>query len=133
MWIYKQGSGWLNQNTTLVGTGYAGREAGKNNPAMQNVKGIGPLPVGFYVIGSPHDYIGTKCSTCGLVHQNSVGKYALGLNPDSSNNMFGRDSFYMHGDSAEHPGLASHGCIVQQLLIRQKVATSTDKILKVEV
>lgn len=119
MWIYNQGTGKLLQNAGLVGTGYAGRDAGKNNPAMQNVKGIGPLPCGFYIIGQPED-------------RSDTGPFSIKLHPDSGNNMFGRSSFFMHGDSIKAPGTASHGCPIFSRAVREKVNASTDKILKVE-
>lgn len=96
----------LDPTNTIVAHGYAGREAGKNNPAMQNVKGIGPLPRGWYTAQAPADSA-------------LVGKYALRLVPDPSNEMYGRNSFFMHGDSSEHPGMASHGCIVMPRNVRE--------------
>lgn len=91
-----------------LGQGYAGREAGKNNPSMENVKGIGPLPKGWYVACAPAD-------------DAVVGKYAMRLMPDKGNEMYGRNSFFIHGDSSEHPGLASHGCIVLPRAVREKL------------
>lgn len=96
----------LNETNTIDAHGYAGREAGKNNPDMQDVKGIGPLPRGWYTAQAPSD-------------DPVVGKYAMRLIPDTSNEMFGRNSFFMHGDSTEHPGLASHGCIVMPRSVRE--------------
>ncbi len=120
MWIYRQKTGeLLDDSGSLIATGYAGREEGKNNPDMQNVKGIGPLPVGEYTIGSPVD-------------DPVVGKYAMRLAPAVTNQMFGRASFLIHGDSYEHPGLASHGCIVMPRAIREAVWNSGDHWLRVE-
>ena len=119
MWTYEQATGRLfDPAGELSGTGYAGRDAGKNNPAMQNVKGIGPLPVGFYSAQPPAD-------------DPVVGKYAMRLSPAPSNQMFGRNSFFMHGDSAEHPGCASHGCIVQAPKVRQAFWNSGDHTIRV--
>lgn len=107
--MYEQATGdLLDETNNHVATGYAGREQGKNNPDMQNVKGIGPLPRGWYTIEPPSD-------------DATVGKYAMRLVPDASNEMFGRNSFFVHGDSLEHPGLASHGCIVLPRAIREKL------------
>lgn len=101
------------------GKGYAGREQGKNNPDMQNVKGIGPLPVGWYIaLQEPAD-------------DAVVGKYAIRLSPDRGNEMFGRNSFFMHGDSAEHPGLASHGCIVMPREVREWFWNDTEHVIQV--
>lgn len=110
---------FYDEDLCRVGIGYAGRDEGKNNPAMQNVKGIGPLPCGLYTAQEPAD-------------DPVVGKYAMRLIPDSENEMFGRTSFFMHGDSSEHPGLASHGCIVQTREIREYFWTfATTKRIKV--
>ena len=34
------------------------------------------------------------------------------LIPSPTNEMFGRSEFLIHGDSLEHPGAASEGCII---------------------
>lgn len=102
----------------LTCTAYAGRTWGKNNPDMQDVKGIGPLPRGVYTAGEPHD-------------DAVVGKYALRLTPAPENEMFGRNSFFLHGDSNEHPGLASHGCIVLPRELREEFWNSGDHIIQV--
>lgn len=79
--------------------GYAGRDGGKNNPLMTYVKDIGPLPCGSYTIGDPYN-------------DESLGPVCFKLEPDQSNQMFGRSLFRIHADSIAHPGDASHGCIV---------------------
>lgn len=107
MWTFNQRGNLYGEDGQLEAFGYAGRESGKNNPEMQNVKGIGPLPRGQYTAEEPKDSA-------------TVGKYAIRLIPDEDNEMFGRNSFFMHGDSNEHPGLASHGCIVMPRAVRQK-------------
>lgn len=96
----------LDPTNTIVAQGYAGRDAGKNNPDYQNVKGIGPLPRGWYTAQEPHQ-------------DAVVGAYAMRLIPDDDNEMYGRASFFMHGDNKEHPGLASHGCIVMPRAVRE--------------
>jgi hypothetical protein len=106
MWTYQQSTGQLRDETgQLIWIGYAGRDAGKNNPAMQAVKGVGPLPRGLYTAQPPAD-------------DPVVGCYAMRLVPDPSNEMYGRCSFFEHGDAREHPGLASHGCIVMPRQVR---------------
>lgn len=111
-YTYEQATGLLlDETNTKVAIGYAGRDAGKNNPPMQSVKGIGPLPRGWYTAGHPRN-------------DSVVGLYAIPLIPDPTNEMFQRNSFFMHGDSKEHPGLASHGCIVLPRAIREKFSQS---------
>ena len=41
-----------------------------------------------------------------------LGAFAIPLRAAIDNRMFGRNGFYCHGDSIEHPGDASDGCIV---------------------
>ena len=118
-YTFEQATGyWLTPSGELAAEGYAGRDAGKNNPDMQNVKGIGPLPRGWYTAQEPHD-------------DAVVGKYAMRLVPDPSNEMFNRNSFFMHGDSNEHPGLASHGCIVMPRAVREAFWISGDHRIQV--
>jgi len=122
MWTYEQATGKLTGYTNGLNyapaVGYAGRDEGKNNPDMQNVKGIGPLPKGLYTILPPRP-------------SPVVGPYALPLLPDPHNEMFNRSSFYIHGDSVEHPGEASHGCIVIDFSVRHLVWLSNDHVLEV--
>lgn len=107
-WMFEQATGDVfDETNSPIAVGYAGRDKGKNNPDMQDVKGIGPLPRGWYTAQEPED-------------DPVVGKYAMRLIPDVTNEMFGRNSFFIHGDSSEHPGLASHGCVVLPRSVRQK-------------
>lgn len=127
MWTYIQKTGEFLHDGQHVAFGYAGRDyddagnfvGGKNNPEMQSVKGIGPLPVGLYRSEPPTD-------------DPVVGRYALRLVPDPSNEMYGRSSFFLHGDSAAHPGQASHGCIVQGPAPRREFWDSDDHDIRVQ-
>lgn len=131
MRIYKQTTGQFRATAEyqvpfkLYATGYAGREQGKNNHDMEGVKGIGPLPVG--------NYTGVEL----FPEHPTVGKYAIRLQPDAETRAriiaYGRnpDSFFMHGDSKEHPGLASHGCIVMPPQIREDFWVNTDRKIQV--
>ena len=98
--IYEQTTGRLLDGPTLVGSGWAGHGPGKNNHEMQNVKGVGPLPLGKYYIQDP-------------IEGTHLGPIAMPLTPDASNQMFGRSSFFIHGAEAAHPELSSDGCIIQ--------------------
>jgi hypothetical protein len=49
-YVYSQSTGKLTYFGDLIGTGYSGKGKGKNNPAMQDVKDIGPVPAGLYEI-----------------------------------------------------------------------------------
>lgn len=119
MWTYEQKTGRLvNAAGALVATGYSGAPAGKNNPDMQNVQAVGPIPQGEYTVGTPFN---------AATH----GPFAMHLNPYPSNEMFGRSGFLMHGDSLEHPGAASEGCIIMPRAIRETVWNSNDHRLQV--
>ena len=119
MYEFKQSTGEVfDYQGKHIATGYAGRNEGKNNPDMQDVKGTGPLPEGVYYMQAPKD-------------DSVVGKYAMRLTPSPANQMFGRNSFFIHGDSVEHPGLASHGCIVLPKICRELIWASGDHTIRV--
>ncbi len=115
-WKYDQSSGELMYNGSLIGTGYAGKGIGKNNPAMQHVKYVGPIPVGEYSIG--HSY---KSST-------GLGSIVMDLNPNG-HNALGRTLFRIHGDNST--GTASEGCIIMPRKVRTLMSTTQDRILEV--
>lgn len=117
-WRYSQASGWIAHDGENVAEGYSGAGDGKNNPAMQDVPNVGPLPRGSYTIGEPSD---TK----------THGPYVLHLTPDPANEMFGRSGFLIHGDSVVHPGTASEGCIILPRKVREQVWDSGDRDLEV--
>lgn len=117
-WTYHQRTGLVTRGSVTIRGGYAGHGAGYNNPAMQHVRGIGPLPRGSYTIGLPRD-------------SRHVARYAMPLTPAPRMQMFGRSAFYIHGDSSAHPGEASDGCIVFGLHARQSIWASGDHQLDV--
>jgi len=118
-WTYSQKSGLLSQDDREVAHGYSGAAEGKNNPNMQDVHNVGPIPEGDWTITGPP--LDTK----------PHGPYVLKLNPNPETETFGRSGFLMHGDSKERPGTASQGCIVVPRTVREKVWTSGDRDLKV--
>jgi hypothetical protein len=123
-WIFEQSTGRLyNPSGGLVATGYAGGNCGKNkegvnNPDAQDQPSIGPLPCGFYTFAEP-------------VPQSRLGPFAIPLTPDDSNVMFGRGSFYIHGDSLANPGSASEGCVIMPRNVRNDMWSSDDHRLQV--
>jgi hypothetical protein len=121
MWSYSQSRGELLHNDEHVAFGYSGADAGKNNPAYQNVHNVGPIPQGLYVIEPiDGDYEGKKAPVLRLV-------------PNSENQMFGRDGFLIHGDSASNPGTASQGCIIMAHWVREQIGSSGDDDLMVTI
>ena len=112
--IYSQSKGTIEYHDSdqafLIGKGWAGHGAGKNNPELQTVKETGPLPRGWYKIGQPQSHP-------------TVGPFALRLTPDEGNEMFGRDGFLIHGASLNplKRGEESKGCIVAMRSTREKI------------
>ena len=120
MWRFQQATGkLLDPDGNVKAIGYSGRQPdGKNKPEMQSVHNIGPIPCGVYRIGSPIDT---------MTH----GPFVLPLSPDVANQMFGRDSFLIHGDSIVNPGTASEGCLILSRDVRESIASSSDNHLEV--
>lgn len=120
MWVYEQRTGLLRRDGAIdiLGKGYSGFGDGKNNPAMESVPDVGPIPRGEYQVGVPHD-------------TDSHGPFVMSLTPLPLNEMFGRAGFLMHGDSIEHPGTASKGCIIMPHPVRERVWNSGDHRLQV--
>ena len=123
MWTYEQATGKLFDNGVLVETGYAGGNEGRNpegvnNSELQQEKGIGPLPKGLYQFGTP-------------VEHSHLGPFAIPLLPDSTNEMFNRSGFYMHGDTSAMNHSASEGCIIMPRAIREQCDSSQDRQLEV--
>lgn len=124
MWVYEQSSGRLYApDGTHAATGYAGGNEGKNPEGVnshdsQNIKGVGPLPVGFYTFGE-------------VVQQSQLGPFAISLLPSDGNSMFGRGGFYCHGDNMQLNESASEGCIIMPRAVRDEVYASGDKQLAV--
>jgi hypothetical protein len=121
MWTYSQSTGEISHNGQPVGAGYSGIGTAKNNPEDQDWQGRGPIPRGLWEIGAAVDLP-------------NLGPVVMPLTPADR---FNRGGFFIHGDSAEHPGAASHGCIVLARPIRELIAASVmrgdsaDKVLVV--
>jgi hypothetical protein len=77
---------------------WAGRGDGLNNPEMESVKNVGPIPRGRYAIME--------------AKHPRFHRPAFRLVPDPANGMFGRSAFWIHG------GTLSHGCIMLQMSSR---------------
>lgn len=121
MWTYSQSTGEMRgADGSLLASGYSGKGDGKNNPAMERIPDVGPIPAGLYHINPPIDTI-------------EHGPFVLTLIPNEWNEMFDRGGFLIHGDSVEHPGEASEGCIVLSRPARERIAETiaTDNLLQV--
>lgn len=118
-WVYHQSNGRIEQDGVLVDVGYSGHGEGKNNPEMESVHDVGPIPRGHWkIVGPP-------------VTHPKLGPYVLDIEPKKGTETFGRTGFHIHGDSKTAPGTASHGCIVAARATRIFVWTSGDTDLEV--
>jgi hypothetical protein len=115
-WFYSQSSGALSHDGAFVGTGYSGKGAGLDNPDLQDVPDEGPIPEGTYTIGPASTHPGK-------------GPVVMALEPDPSNQMFGRSGFLIHGDNVEMNHTASDGCIILSHDIREQIDDSEDRVL----
>jgi hypothetical protein len=119
-WIYEQSTGKLWKDGEVVAKGYSGCNDGKNNCDAQEQHNVGPIPVGSYTIGPPRD-----------INGGAHGPYVLPLVPASTNEMFGRSGFLIHGDNIHTPGTASEGCIIMDRGTRTNIWASGDLHLEV--
>lgn len=120
MWTYSQSSGLLTRNGQRVGIGYSGHGSGVDNPALQQVKDVGPIPQGVWMINPPR-------------MTDKHGPYVMPLTAKAGTQTFGRDGFLIHGDLVNAPGqeLASEGCIILARETREAIWTSNDHDLEV--
>lgn len=108
--LYSQSTGLLEYDEEQIARGYSGHGAGLNNPAMQNVRMVGPVPQGKYTICPAND-----------AHPH-LGPVAMELTPWNGNAMFLRSGFFIHGDNAEMNHTASDGCIILPRDVRERIA-----------
>lgn len=99
---YSQSTGVITTDEGgVITTGWAGNGEGKNNPRMQAVMSVGPLPQGIYGVGEWEEtHAGLGPLVARLIQFR--GK------------TFNRAAFYIHGPAVdpEHRGQESKGCIV---------------------
>ncbi|EMN3918900.1 TPA: DUF2778 domain-containing protein [Citrobacter amalonaticus] len=117
-WKYKQSTGELFKDGTLIETGYSGSLTNKNNPDREHVRGMGPIPRGTWKIGSTGTSKGPLTIT--LVHV--------------SGDSYSRDmrTFRMHGDKRIGiAGFASEGCIIMSPSTRLLVSKDHGSLLEV--
>lgn len=96
------------------GAGFTGAE-GRNNWAMENVRGKGPIPRGLWNIGAAR-------------RSANVGPVAMDLMP-KGHDAHGRTAFMIHGNDKENN--ASKGCVILSRPTREKIAASRDRVLNV--
>jgi hypothetical protein len=117
-WRYQQSTGYLYYDDKLITkNGYSGHGTGKNAPAMEGIHDVGPIPRGKYTLSKAFDH-------------KIRGPLVMSLTP-LGHDARKRSGFLIHGDSREHPGNASNGCIVLDLNHRKMISESEDQILEV--
>jgi hypothetical protein len=117
-WTYDQRSGRLHRpNGQVAGDGYSGNFLNANYPPAQSSQFAGPIPAGSYTIGQAYQHP-TK------------GPLTRDLTP-IGHSAAGRSDFRIHGDNRSSPGNASAGCVILSPDIRNEMALSPDRVLKV--
>lgn len=117
MMEYKISTGEFNDGQETV-IGYSGNGPDKNNFGSIAIHDHGPIPPGMWYVGTAFD--DAKHGPC-----------VMRLTPASETETFGRSGFLIHGDSIEHPGEASNGCIILPRQTRERINQSLDKSLLV--
>ena len=115
---YCQDDGALFFGAVRLCTGYSGKGAGRNNPSLEDMPNIGPIPKGRWKIDQPP------------YTDKNKGPLVFRLHP-VDHDARGRSGFLIHGDSGEHPGEASEGCIILPRMIRQKI--ESEKLTELDV
>lgn len=124
MWQWDQSTGTLSRAGATVSRGYSGNGRGKNNPALQGMRGIGPVPAG--------DWRLTRVYNSASVGPFTIELHALDETPsDDTHDKTGRSAFRIHGDSIRAPGTASRGCIILPRIVREQMWRSGDHLLRV--
>jgi len=98
---YSQSAGLITNNDgATVALGWAGHGQGLNNPIMEDVQAVGPLPRGLYRVGKwqNHPRLGPMCAPLTQIEGET----------------FGRSGFWVHGPAIDprRTGQESEGCIV---------------------
>lgn len=113
---YDQKTGHIAIRNTIIGTGYSGFGPGLDNPDMESVPNVGPIPRGEWHIERWDETHGDK------------GPQVAVLAP-VGHNAHGRSAFLIHGDNALGNHTASHGCIIANRTIRNALRASGETAL----
>lgn len=116
---YSQTSGVLSHGGESIGTGYSGNSEGLNNSNLQMVHNLGPIPQGIWNIGIFFD-------------DSHLGPCVAALQP-TSQDVFGRGGFFIHGDNKSMSHSASDGCIILSKVLRQTIRDSGETEITVHV
>jgi lipoprotein-anchoring transpeptidase ErfK/SrfK len=114
--MYRQLDGEITLDGNFEAYGYSGSGVGKNNPDLENVPNVGPIPRGRYLIQQPP------------YDDPHKGQIVFRLTP-VGHDAHGRSGFLIHGDNITHT--ASHGCIIAGRLVRQAIRDDNETELEV--
>ena len=118
MWTWDQSAGVLSRAGAIVSRGYSGRGRGLNNPQMQAVWSVGPIPAG-------------RWRFAGMAEDNRTGPLSIVILPEPGTDTEGRSGFRCHGDNVRMNLSASHGCIILPHAVRRAIWASGDRDLLV--
>ena len=116
-WTYSQSTGNISRDGVPVGHGYSGHDEGVNNPDMEAVRNVGPIPAGRYAIGFSYTHATKGPASMNLIPVHHDAK--------------GRTGFMVHGDNKKMNITASLGCIILAPMIRRDISASRDTDLEV--
>lgn len=125
VWGWDQSTGeLLYPNGVMIAHGYSGGDCGRrpdgvNNPELEQVADVGPIPVGEYAVGAFFDDLGGK------------GPMVCRLTPVNGTETYGRSGFMIHGDNAAMNQSASEGCVILPKVVREAIAASGEALLRV--
>jgi Protein of unknown function (DUF2778) len=108
---YSQSTGRFSRDGVLIGGGYSGHGAGLDDPAMEQVADVGPIPAGDWTIAKARD-------------RGHLGPTVMDLAPVAPFAAFGRTLFRIHGDNPAANHTASDGCIILEPQFRTRIAAA---------
>jgi len=108
--FYNQQSGRMDCTGPGSGQGHSGRGPGYNNPEYNNVRDMGPLPKGCYIVGAPYDAPGTT---------GPISRRLDPFTPDFPYSDRDAGSFRMHGGGED----SSSGCMIMPPSTRRAIPT----------
>ena len=120
-WIYHSDTAQLYAgNGILFGHCYSGNRAGLNNPAMESVHNVGPIPAGYYRVGTFFDDLEPNPPD-GLEHKGPHVCYLITVAADGCTQIappYDREGLMVHGDNKKANFSASKGCLIAARFIR---------------
>lgn len=123
-WKWDQSAGELSHDGNFIAKGYAGRGRGLNNPALQGLRALGPLPRGKWRMVEMRNSPNTGPVTIVL--------HAIDATPNNdTHDETGRGAFRIHGDNVKGDRSASHGCIILPRWLRERMWASKDHEIEV--